>query len=235
MRKTAEKKTDPTPQPVVSAAPPPPSAPLRNDGFNDRDDDNSGSLIKGSKLKFTNDYKWLTRQGDQLGPEREFLPVEILRVHQIWGLDGKPENRVLGPDESWPDIEKLNDETPRSEWRESFGVMKGPHENAYFVYLLDPTTLAVFTFITTTDGGKRAVSELKEATRRARALRGPNMFPIVTLGDTLFSKKFGRNRPEFRVKTYVPLGREAAAPAQLEHSGAAAKKPNDLNDSISFN
>src|SRR6185295_12955935 len=123
--------------------------PPRSNGFSDRNDDRSGSLIKGTKLTFGNDYKFTTSKGEQVGPEREFLPIDILGVHQDWSIDGNPKNRVLEPNEPWPDFKKLNDEAPRSLWRERFGELKGPHEGACFVYLLDPKTLAIYTFVTT--------------------------------------------------------------------------------------
>jgi hypothetical protein len=206
------------------------------DGFDDYDDV-SNSIIKGTKVKFTNDAKWLdTVTGEVIQPGREFLIVEIIRVGQKW-ISGLPaETRVLLPDEGWPNLERLNEEAPRNEWREAFGRKVGPWQRAYVVYMMDPRTYDGFSYPTSTAGGFRAVSELKGATQRARMLRGPNVYPLVTLIDVFMKTQFGgRQRPCFKIEDYVPIHPrgggspppvEKAASPQLEH------KRSDQQDAI---
>jgi hypothetical protein len=195
-----------------------------SDGFDDFDDRAPKSIIRGIKLKFTNNAEWLTATGEVIAPDREFLVIEIIRVTQKW-VDGMAaETRILAPDEPFPDIEQWNAEAPRSEWREAFGRSVGPWQNSYVVYLLDPRTMAGFTFPTSTSGGFRAIQELKDSTRRARMLRGANVFPLVTLDDVFMPTQFGgRRRPCFKIKKFVALGGAAGsiaaddAPKKLEH------------------
>jgi hypothetical protein len=183
-----------------------------HDGFSDPNFRGSRSIIKGTKIKFTNDFRWLAG-GDEINPAREFLVIEVLRVIQKWppsglsNLRGPIETRILKPDER-PNVEELNDATPRSEWRDKFGEFEGPWEFSYALYLLEPKTMGAFTYLTgMTVGGCQAVDELKDATVRARLLQGASYFPLVTLGKVHMPTDFGgRDRPMFIVKTFVALG-----------------------------
>ena len=197
-----------TPAPAVSAPPAP--AAKRSDGFDDVDDRVGTSIIRGDKLKFTNAGAWVDENGDPIAKDREFLVVELMKVSQKW-IDGKPvETRILSSGEYFPDIEKLNAEAPRSEWRDAFGKMVGPWQNSFVLYLLDPETMQGFTFPTSTAGGFRAVFELKGDVHRARMLQGDNVYPVVTLADTHMKTQYGpRQRPAFKIVRFVPIGGQA--------------------------
>jgi hypothetical protein len=86
-----------------------------------------GIIIQGDLVKFTNEAEYVTRDGEQLPPDRELIVADIARIVQKW-VDQKPvETRVLAPGEKFPDIEKLNEDTPRSEWVEGpDGNLRGP-------------------------------------------------------------------------------------------------------------
>jgi hypothetical protein len=177
------------------------------DGFDDPDDGGLRSIIRGAKLKFTNAAKWVTGDGDEINPAREFLVVELLRVVQKW-IDGKPvETRIMAPGENFRDIDELNAAAPKEEWRDHYGKAVGPYEKSCVAYLLDPVTMACFTFPTTTVRGFKAFKALKDETKRARLVHGANVFPIVSLGDTNMPTDHGpRRRPAFVVKRFVPIG-----------------------------
>jgi hypothetical protein len=102
--------------------------------------------------------------------------------------------------------------------------MCGPWQFAYILYLIDPKTLAPFTFITSTAGGGQAIRNLRTATKLARRIRGPHVFPRVRLADEFMKTAFGgRQRPCFDIVGYEVLGGEdtkveTAAPKQLEHA-----------------
>jgi hypothetical protein len=137
------------------------------------------------------------------------------------------ETHILGPDDYFPDIERMNDNAPPEEFREAFGKRVGPYEKAHVVYLLDPKTMQAFTYPTSTAGGHRAVSDLKGDVQRARLLHGPNHFPVVTLSNVHMPTDYGgRQRPAFKVAKFVPIG---PAPAQQ-----LAKPKDDMNDEIPF-
>jgi hypothetical protein len=180
------------------------------DGFSDPNYGGARSVIRGSKIKFTNDAHWLA-DADEVDPEREFLVVQIDRVRQKW-LDQRPVvTEVLQPNEA-PNIEALNEAAPKEEWRDRFGKPEGPWQFSYVAYLLDPATMGAFTYPTATTGGYLAIDALKDATVRARMLQGANYFPVVTLGHVHMNTAFGgRERPELVIKRFVPIG--PAAPA----------------------
>jgi hypothetical protein len=219
-----------------------------DDGFDDDFNDGSTrSIIQGTKIKFTNRAEWLDCDTDEvISAAREFIVLKIIKVTQKW-IDGVPvETRVLGAGLPFPDVEKLNAEAPRSEWCEAFGKLVGPYQNSFVLYLLEPLSMGGFTFPTSTTGGMRAVHDLREATHRARMLRGSNLYPVVTLSDVFMNTQFGgRQRPCFKIKTFVSLnngGADAAAlpqhqhqPGQLGHDNADAAPagaPADLDDEI---
>jgi hypothetical protein len=200
------------------------------DSFDDVDDGGGSSPIKGDKIKYGNDDKWINaKTGEVIPPTRELLVAERIKGTQKW-IDDKPaETRILATGEHFPDIERLNAEAPPEEWTEKFGTKRGPWQNVFFVYLLDPKTLEGFTWPTSTAGGFRAVSELTEHVRRARMLQGAaNIFPVVTLFSTHMNTRFGgRQRPRLEVVRFITLGGQARP--LLEQP-----KPEPLNDAIPF-
>ena len=190
---------------------------VANDGldiFRDDDESGGGSLIKGMKLKFTNEAKWEAGE-EEIAADHEFIVVEILRVVQKW-IDQKPvETRVLAPDEKFPDIDELNEAAPKEEWTEKFGKEVGPWQKGRIVYLIDPETLQFYTFPTGTVGGDQAVRDLRESTGMARRMRGSNIYPRIHLSDTHMNTKFGgRQRPAFDIVRYEALGELTAPPEQ---------------------
>jgi hypothetical protein len=87
-----------------------------------------------------------------------------------------------------------------------------------------------FTWLTSTSGGFRAVSEFKDKVRHARRIQqNDNIFPLVTLGDVHMKTQFGgRQRPHLNVVRYVALGGAEQKPL-LETT-----KTEPMNDSIPY-
>lgn len=105
-------------------------------------DEQRGGVIRGMLLKFTNDFVWVTGDGEELPPGLELVAVDIARVVQKWADKMPVETRVLGPGEKFPDVDKLNDATPRQEWEEGpDGKPKGPWQAQHIVYLLNLATM----------------------------------------------------------------------------------------------
>jgi hypothetical protein len=199
------------------------------DGFDAPDEGGGAGIIKGAKLKFNN-TQWTDDNDEVIAKERQFIAVKISKVVQKW-IDQKPvETRILGPEQYFPDVERMNAEAPPAEWRDHYGVKKGPWEKSYVVYLLCPESMQGYTYPTSTVGGMRAVSDLKDNVKRARLLRGENVYPLVTLGDAHMPSAYGgRQRPSFKIVKFVPIG---AAPAQSPQQ--LAKPANDMSDAIPF-
>jgi hypothetical protein len=213
------------------------------DGFAGYEDQTEGSdqqqttnVIQGSVIKFTNEASWVTRDGEELSPDLELVPINVIRVTQKW-LDKKPvETIVLEPGQKFPDLEKLNNQTPRSEWSDGpDGNPRGPWQAQQILYLINLKTMTRYSFPTGTVGGCAAIRELANGIKFMRELRWPQVYPVVTLSDKFMSTKFGgRQRPDFLVKRWIDLssGSEKALPApqpaQLENSIAPelpANKP----------
>jgi hypothetical protein len=190
------------------------------DGFSSRfedtvegEDSATNRLIQGQQMKFSNQATWTIGEGVELPKTRELVVANVVRVTQKWG-DGPPKTRILEPGEKFPDVEKLNANTPQSEWREGpDGKLHGPYQNAYVVYLLDMSNADRFTYVASTIGGGIAVRDLVDRTRWMRSFRGENVYPIVTPSDTFMNTRFGgRQRPHFVIKRWVALGGEGALP-----------------------
>jgi hypothetical protein len=170
----------------------------------------AGGVVQGVLAKFTNEAKWVTRDGDELPADLELVAVDIARVAQKWVDQVPTETIILAPGQKFPDVKKLNDEVPRSEWREGpSGDLVGPWQTQHIVYLLDPKTMERFTYPTGTIGGSIAVRDLADRTTWMRRFRGTHVYPMVTLGDAHMNTKFGgRQRPQFKIVRWVSLGSE---------------------------
>jgi hypothetical protein len=178
--------------------------------------ENAG-LIQGALLKFSNEGRWATRDGDELSRNLELVAVDVARVVQKWH-DQKPvETKVLEPGEPFPDIDELNDGVPREEWEEDLnGNPRGPYQAQHILYLLDLSTMERFTYTTATFGGRKAIRDLRDKLIWMQRLRGANVYPVVTLSDTFMNTKWGgRQRPDFKIVRWVRLGGEEGAGSVL--------------------
>src|SRR5262245_50557287 len=104
------------------------------DGFSSFTDEVEGQEGRrpqqGSLIKFGNNAVW-TANGEPLPTTREFVAVDVQRVVVKWPAnidDGPPIEKIyLAPGQKFPDVEKMNAETPREEWREGpDGNLRGP-------------------------------------------------------------------------------------------------------------
>ena len=177
------------------------------DGFDAYGDELDRRLLQGTQIKFTNAYTWVTRAGEEMPTDEEFIAVDVKRVEAKWTTDknAPPQTRVLLPGEKFRDIRKLNEETPKSEWREYNGQLKGPWENQHYLYLLDQL-MKRYTYVASTSGGNIAISELVQQVKDARIVYGPDTYAKVRLSDTWMKTSYspdGRQRPHFIITGYT--------------------------------
>jgi hypothetical protein len=183
------------------------------DGVEGDDRPEGAGLIQGTLLKFTNEGDWVTRDGDPLPADLKLTAVDVLRVVQKW-LDQHPvETMILEPHQKFPDIEKMNEETPKEEWGEGpDGQMRGPWQGQHILRLVDLATMDKYTFPTGTVGGRIAICELREKTMWTRRYyRANNVYPTVKLAKTWMNTRFGgRWRPHFQIDPtgWIRLGGE---------------------------
>jgi hypothetical protein len=213
-----------------------PMTPIDDGGFSacDEAEDFSPSLIIGTKVKFGNDAKWYA--GDEvIPPDRQFVVIEIARAVQKW-VPGvrRPESRILGHDEKFPNVVRLNNAEPREMWREAFGQLRGPFENVFLIYLCDPATYQGFTIPFATTGGHLASKELKDCCRRAQLMQGPHIRALVTLGHVWMPTGYGgRERAHFNILKYILFGPKkpdpalAATPTPQLAGGSEVKPPTE--------
>jgi hypothetical protein len=179
----------------------------------------SGRLIQGIHVKFTNEATWIRADSEaELPAGLELIVLEILRVVVKWGEDGPidEETRILAPGEKWPDVEALNAQCSKDEWRAGpDGQMRGPFMAQRYVYMVDPQTMTRFTWPTATVGGRICIEDIVDRTKLTRKYRGAHVYPVITLGDVFLKTRFGgRQRPAFEVVRWIPLdGGVGALPA----------------------
>jgi hypothetical protein len=185
------------------------------EGYKDRTEgDNQpqagGGVIQGAVVKFTNEATWVTRDGEELDPNLELLVVNVGRVVQKWWDQQPVETIVLAPGQKFPDLQKLNEQTPRNEWiKGPDGILRGPWQAQHIVYFLNPQTMDRYSFPTGTTGGAICVRDLVDKTNWMRRYRGAHVYPVVTLSDVFMNTRFGgRQRPHFLIKRFVNMGGE---------------------------
>jgi hypothetical protein len=221
------------------------------DGVEGDDRPEGAGIIQGTLIKFTNEGKWPTRDGDELPTDLELVAANVNRVVQKWS-DGQPvETIILEPHQKFPDIEELNEKVPKKEWVEGpDGQPRGPWQAQHILYLLDTGPMDKYTFPTGTTGGRIAIGELRDKLVWMRRLRGPSVHPVITLADKFMNTKWGgRQRPHFKIVRWVSLGGEggqvealppppplaAGEPAKSELPLKEVKEPTiqeDMNDDL---
>src|SRR5262245_23176919 len=90
------------------------------DGVEGDDRPQGAGIIQGNLDKFTNEGTWETRDGEQISTDIERVAVDVIRVVQKW-WDGQPVEGatiILEPHQKFPDLEEMNEKTPREEWVE---------------------------------------------------------------------------------------------------------------------
>src|SRR6516225_9716979 len=181
-----------------------------DDGVEGDDRPEGAGVIQGSLVKFSNEAMWVTRDGDELSADLELVAVDVARIVQRWQDQAPVETIVLEPHQKFPDIQEMNEGVPRSEWVEGpDGQQRGPWQAQHVLYLLDAGPMDKYTFATVTTGGRIAIRELRDKLVWMRRLRGPNVYPVITLADKFMNTRFGgRQRPFFVIKRWVRLGGE---------------------------
>jgi hypothetical protein len=212
------------------------------DGFDawGGDEEQDARAEEGYRVKFTNEAKWVAND-KILSPTLELVAVNIDRYVIYWKPDGTGPDRAksyyLKPGQKFPDIDQMNADTPKDQWRESFGKDVGPWQAQHIVRLLDPVSMDRYSFPTSTDGGHAAVLELRQRTKDMRQVRGVRVFALVRLRDTFMPTAYGgRQRPYFEIVRFVTFGDDGAVkssvlPSSDTPSLAGPSTPSTVSDS----
>ena len=155
----------------------------------------SGNLNKGTLLKWTDSGGWIDRDG--CTPPDNLLVLAIDTALQRW-QGNKP---TVMRDKPLPDPESLNVAIPKHEWEEGIdGKPRPPWAHVVVVYLVNPLTGEIYTYVSATTGAHIAHDQLREAVITMRALRGQRVMPVVNLSEKPMKSQFGmRKRPAFAI------------------------------------
>jgi hypothetical protein len=207
-----------------------------NDGWGDAAAENAGRVLRGNLLKFS-DWTWSKGGGAELKDGTQLVALGTVRAWVKWE-GGKPAKYLI-PEagRAMPEREELGD-LNQDDWEAGVdGKPKDPWQNTRFVHLVDPVSAEIFTFSTSSWGGRGAVADLAEQIQRVR-YANPGALPVVELSAAPMVTKFGKkSKPLFKVIEWRKGGslvqgdepQPQPPRPQLEH--AAAKS---FDDEIPF-
>ena len=137
-------------------------------------------------IRFGNDGKWRLRDNTEL--TKPLIVANCRRVLTKWGKEKRPvETIFLKAGEKIPDLEKRNEETPKSEWVEGFESTSpkvlGKRSTSSTWSILSASTSTRYP--TATIGGGIAVRELIDRILWMRRFKGNAVYPIVQLATRL--------------------------------------------------
>jgi hypothetical protein len=162
---------------------------LPSDGWDAAAADSTASPVKGSSVKFDSGTFSVGREKTPLDPTPQFLAIDVTEVWMFLKKDCPAEffmRAVGGPKPPRP--ASFADE---SEWPDGLdGKPADPWRYTKFLYLLDPVTAEVFTFTSSTTGGRIGISDLTAQIQLMRNTR-PGAVPIVELQSRQMKTKFG--------------------------------------------
>jgi len=204
------------------------------DGWDAQANDASASPVKGNSIKFDNGAYFLGREKTLIQPERQFVAIDIREGWLFLKKDCPAEyamRPVGGPKPPRP--ESFSD--PK-EWPDGFdGKPADPWRYSKFLYLLDPVSAEVFTFSTSTSGGRWGISDLTDQIKLMRSTRA-GAIPIVELQSRQMKTKFGmKPRPFFQVVSWRVKSEDTKLIA--DHSkdeGDGSETVNAFDDDLPF-
>jgi hypothetical protein len=149
-------------------------------------DEISPSMIAGQLIKFSKDGTFVVAETEeQVSPDTDFVALcdETLIGWIRFRDDGEPPDRIQGllyDGFVMPARNTLGD-MDETQWKPGLsGTGEDPFKHQICLVLQEPKTQALFTFVTTSVTGRRAVGNLlRHFDRMAR--RDPDSYPVVRL------------------------------------------------------
>jgi hypothetical protein len=213
--------------------------PADYNGWNDNDGDAAGRLIQGELIKCV-DGRWSLKDGT--APPKRLIAMATTTGLQLWKDRTPVQTIIKRPGAPWPNLDDLNAEIPQEDWEIGLdGQPRAPWQRQFVVYFLDPDTAVNYTFANGTTGASMAVSDLKNAVKWQRAIRGDHVVPLIELASKPMKTKFGqKQRPHFQIIEWRNLDIDiastpAAAPKALPNSIPPSSEYDDgapFNDGV---
>jgi hypothetical protein len=206
------------------------------DGWDAQANDSSASPAKGSSIKFDAGAYFIGREKTLVDVGRQFVAIDIREGWLFLKKDCPAEYSMRAID--GPKPPRPQSFTNPSEWPDGLdGKPNDPWRYAKFLYLLDPLSAEVFTFTSSTTGGRIGISDLAAQIGLMRRTR-PGAVPIVELQSRQMKTKFGmKPRPFFQVVGWRVKSDEAQkllADSPDKDDGDGAKTVNAYDDEIPF-
>jgi hypothetical protein len=184
-----------------------------DDGFDDfsleQIGQRTGAFGGARILKFVTD-KFATTEGVVIGPEHHLISLGLIKVVQKFVQQKLVDTIVVPSGEKMPDIEKMNEEAPRTEWGpDPFnpGNLVGPYSGVLVLKFIEEPALNRYAFVTKSIGGSIAVGDLSDKIKIMRRLYGPDVTAVVSPQATLWKTRYSvRKRPDFQVVGWRKLG-----------------------------
>jgi hypothetical protein len=186
-----------------------------NDGFSNYPADTGSGYLQGTTLRFL-DWKWFAGRGNkEFDTARHLVVTGVTAVWVRWQGNRPTDHRDRTSAGIYPAREDLPD-SDADRWECGVdGHPKDPWQDQRYVYLFDRDDASIFTFVTSSAGGRRAVATLRDQTLRMRSFRGP-VYPVVKLGAEEMPTRFGRkSKPLFEIIDWVMQGASSTAPPVL--------------------
>jgi hypothetical protein len=155
----------------------------------------------GAKLLKFVQGDFITREGEKIGPEREFITLGLIKAVQKFVNQQLVDTKIIAPHADFPDIAAMNEAAPKDEWGIGLnGQPQGPFTHVLILKFLDAKTYDRYAFVTNSQGGGVAVGDLTDKCKIARRINGPNVTAVVTCHSTRWVTKFNPHgkRPDFR-------------------------------------
>jgi hypothetical protein len=211
-----------------------------DDGWGDAAAENAGRVLRGTLLKFS-EGTWSKGAGAEVKDGTQLVALGTVRAWVKW-VSGKPAKyEIPEAGRSMPEREDLGD-LDEDAWEAGVdGKPKDPWQNTRFVHLVDPLSAEIFTFSTSSWGGRGAVADLAEQIQRVR-YANPGALPVVELSAAPMMTKFGKkSKPLFKVVEWRKGGSLVEGdepPLEIAHSSTkhakAIETAKSFDDDIPF-
>jgi hypothetical protein len=173
--------------------------PAASDGWEDAARNAIKRVIVGLLLLFA-DWKWTT--GKEKTPVPEGIVLAAIRTAAGWVRwdNGKPVEYIMNEDGQDLPVRRDLGNLDETQWEKGPDKKrKDPWVFSRFVYLLNQEDASLYTYSTSTIGGRQAVDELAGQISRMR-LAHPGAVPLVELSAGPMQTQFGqKSKPIFKI------------------------------------
>jgi hypothetical protein len=198
--------------------------------------------VQGSLLKF-NKGEWLAGEKQEVVPigTKVIVAVDQTLMGWVFWEDGKPTDHrmVLVSSGEAPARRAELGDFDQSRWeKDASGEIRDPWAMTFYVPMVDDTR-EIFTFSTTSRGGKNAVADMLRHYSRSRN-SNPGKLPVIALDSGTYqhsNSQYGRIK--YPIFKYVGWEDQVAfwnavGMSESESPTVEQKAANDLDDTIPF-